>query len=425
MDNFNRPVTPQERNIAGYSSLAMGAFIIAISAGLVPRALDGAHAPPWVIFAAGGVFSLAGASILLRDRIPLLLSELLANVLWTLFAAVAAWVAWGDGQAEIHGSGITLAWLLDFDAQALGRFVFAAGAILMATIAAACWWRWFAKLGWRTLAGIVLALALGALALAVFVPAEPLWTDVRDDHERLERYALLSGENGWYERKARASASWYDPYWRNYERWIQAARSRLAAARVAPQGTEVHIIPTSGVSPVIDGRLGADEWQSALRIALEPQARGGAVLLASDGKRLFLAADIPANTSASRYDQLRFLFHLELSPWLEDERAVITSAGKVQTTRTLRLRQASGKPGWRTDANIFERARSATTLDGHRSYELELDLAEAGIMPGVPFVVRLEIEGDPALTEKKPSRARPKLAWAGSVSSPLWLRIGG
>ena len=49
----------------------------------------------------------------------------------------------------------------------MGRVVFGASAILLAAIAAACWWKWFAKLGWRTRAGIVPALAAGAL-LGVF-----------------------------------------------------------------------------------------------------------------------------------------------------------------------------------------------------------------------------------------------------------------
>jgi hypothetical protein len=174
MDKFNRPVSPGERNIAGYGSLAAGAFIVAVGAGLFPQALAGAHAPPWVIFAAGAVFLLAGANILSRDRVPALASELLANLLWTLMAAIAAWVAWGGGKGEIYGSGIALAWLINFDGQAMGRFVFGAGAILVAAIAAACWWRWFAKLGWRARAGIVLALALAAGALALLVPAEAL-----------------------------------------------------------------------------------------------------------------------------------------------------------------------------------------------------------------------------------------------------------
>ncbi len=167
MDQFDRTVTPQERNIAGYSSLAVGVFIIAISVGLFPRALAGEHAPVWVIFAAGSVFVLAGVNILLRERLPVLATELLANVLWTLLAAIAAWVAWGDGQDEIYGSGITLAWLFNFDGQTMGRFVFAASAILVATIAAACWWRWFAKLGWRMRIGVFLALAIAACMLAI------------------------------------------------------------------------------------------------------------------------------------------------------------------------------------------------------------------------------------------------------------------
>ena len=167
------------------------------------------------------------------------------------------------------------------------------------------------------------------------------------------------------------------------------------------------------------------EWRGALRIALEPQRRGSSALLLSDGRRLFLAADIPAHTSATNHDRFDFRFHVTLSPWLEDEGTVIKGDGKVQTLRTLRIRRESGKPGWRTDANIFERARDATAVQGHRRYELELDLGETGLKPGAPFAARLEIEGEVSLTETKPFRARPTLAWTGTVVSPLWLRIGG
>ncbi|MGP1679098.1 MAG: hypothetical protein ACTS6J_18325 [Burkholderiales bacterium] len=116
---------------------------------------------------------------------------------------------------------------------------------------------------------------------------------------------------------------------------------------------------------------------------------------------------------------------------MADERAVIKGDGNLETMRTIGMPRASGmpraplKPRWRTDSNIFERARGAAIVAARRQYELSLDLAEAGIKPGVPFVARLEIEGGPVRIEKKTYGPRPLLGRAGSPDSPLWLRIGG
>ncbi len=425
MDKFNRPVTPQERGIAGYSALIAGAGILAVGAGLVPRALDGMRAPLWVILAAGGVFALAGVSILLRDRAPAWVLGLLANVLLTLFAAIPAWIAWGDGQGQFSGSGVTLAWLFNFDGQAFGRFAFAAGAILMGTIAAAAWWKWFTGMDRRKLAGVVPALGLAGYALFVLVPAEPRWPDVHDDHERLARYAFLSEQEGWLGRKGSAPASWYFPPWRNFEHWTKAARSRLAASRVAPQDAEIRNIPISERSPVMDGRFAENEWQGALRIALSPESLGSSVLLISDGKRLFLAADAPADTTETGYDQFRFWFHMGLSPWLDNERALLGRGGHLQTLRALGAPQESKKPKWRTNWRIYERVHGATLVDAHRRYELQIDLEEAGINAGVAFPARLEIEGDPLRNEAGRFEARTSMGEAGSRAAPIWLRVGG
>ena len=425
MDKFNRPVTPQERKIAGISALVAGVFILAISMGLLPKALDGLHAPLWVVFAAGGVFTLAGVSILLQGSVPSLVSGLIMNVLLTLFAAIPAWIAWGDGQRKYSGSGNALAAALHLDAPTIGHMVFAISAMLMAAFALVAWWTWFAKLNWRILAVAVPALALAGYALLVVLPAEPRWSDVRDDHERLARYASLSEQEGVHNHKGNEPASWYFVPWRNYERWTQAARSRLAAARNAPQDATVLTIPVSGRIPVIDGLIGAEEWLGALRIALVPGALGSSVQLMSDGKHLYLAADVPADTTETGYDQFRFWFHLGLSPWLDSERVIVGRRNHLQALRTIRIPQASGAPIARTDWHIFERMQGATAVTGHRQYELQIDLEESGIRPGVPFATRLDIEGDPVLNEAGKFKARTNLGGAGNQRTPLWLRVGG
>lgn len=254
MSKFDRVTTPQQRAIAGYSSLIAGAGILAIGAGLIPKALDSVNAPPWVMLAAGALFALAGLNLLARQRMPAWMSGLFASLVWTLFAAFSAWIAWSDIMGLVKGSGVTL-----------GRFGFAAAAILVAVIAMAVCWKFLRALDARIAAAVVPALCLGGYALFLLVPAEPRWPDARDDHERLRRYALLAEKEGWLKLGGALPASWHYPPWRDFERWTKIARARLAAARVAPQGIDVRSIPLTRAAPIVDGRIGTREWEGALR----------------------------------------------------------------------------------------------------------------------------------------------------------------
>lgn len=417
------PLTPASRNIAVATSLIAGAGIIAIGAGVFPEVLGTAKAPAWVVLAAGAIFFVAGISTAVQERAPKWLSGLLLCVLVSLFAAIPSWVAWGEGPRQFSGSGIGLAWMLGFDTVSFGQLAFAFGALIMLTAAAFAWGNWVSKLSWSQRATMLPAVAAACYALFVLVPAEPRWDDVADDHARLARYALLAEREGWHAIRGREAASWYFPPWRNFEQWTKAARSRLAAARVAPPNEQMLVVPFAPRAPVIDGRIGETEWRGALRIPLAPQALGTTLFALCDGDFLYLAADVPADTSASGFDQFRFWFHLGLSPWLDNERAFVDRSGGVASLRTVRIQQEHGRPRARQDWRIYARAHGASAADGHRRFELALDLREAGIAPGAPMPAWFEVEGDPLRNAAGNFKSRSDMGKAGSHAAPLWLRL--
>ncbi len=420
---LRRPTTPAERNFACVTSLIAGFGIIAISAGLFPKFLSGLHAPLWVVFAAGVVFTLTGIVIGVQERAPAWLSGLLVSLLLSAFAAIPAWVAWDGGQRTFAGFGLSLIALLNFDSASAGRAVFAFSALFMLAFAVVAWWTWLAKLSWSQRSVLVPAVCAAAYALLVLVPAEPRWGDVHDDHERLARYALLSQREGWNALEGRNPASWHFPPWRNFEQWTKDARSRLAAARHAPPGESVLSIPLAAGAPLIDGRIGEDEWRGALHIGLAPQSLGTEVLALSDGRFLYLAADVPADATEGGRDQFRFWFHIGLSPWLDNERAFVARSGNVRSMRTVLVPQERGEPRPRSDSGIYERASGATSVDVHRRFELALDLAESGISPGAAFPAWVEVEGDPVLDAVGRFKTRSNMGQAGSRDAPLWLRV--
>lgn len=420
---MTRAATRQERDGAGLIALLIGLGITALGGGVFPDLLHGAHAPMWVLLAAGGVFALAGISLLTQGRTPDWVQRLILNCLLTLFAAIPAWIAWGGSR---HGFSASAGWVqlhFGFEFADIGRMVFAASALLMGLIASLAWISWFAKLSWTARGGLGAVAVLAANLLLVVLPAEPRWPEVRDDHERLGRYALMVEDEGWSRIEGHEPRRWNFPPWRNFEQWTKAARSRLAAGRVAPAGQEIVTIPALVAPPAIDGAIGEGEWRGARRIPLEPESLGSSVLIASDDRFLYLAADAPADTTATGFDQFRFWFHIRLSPWLDNERVFVDRSGAVTALRATRFPWGDYPPRSRTDWRIYENARGASSLDGHRRFELALDLAEAGITPGVHFPAWLEIEGDPLRDAAGKFKARSDLGRAGSHTAPLWLRV--
>lgn len=414
-----------QRDAFGLIALLVGAGLMGLASGIWPDALHGLHAPVWVLLAAGGVFALAGASLASHGRTPPWVQTAIANCILTLFAAIPAWIAWGGSRRGFSASGgLGGAWLsLDFDFADFGRMVFGGSAIVMGLIALAVWIAWLRKLSWAGRGGFAIALALAAQLLFVTMPAEPRWPNVADDHQRLARYALLVEDEGWSRLRGGEPRRWYFPPWRNFEDWTKAARSRLAASRKTPAGQAVLDIPALAAPPLLDGSIGEEEWRGARRIVLAPEGLGSVVRIAADARHLYFAADVPADTTADGFDQFRVWFHIGLSPWLDNERVFLDRHGGVSALRQTRFPWGDNPPRRRTDWYIYERARGASALSGHRRYELALDLHEAGIAPGVAFPLWLEVEGDPQRDAAGKFKARTDLGRAGSHAAPLWLRI--
>ena len=216
------------------------------------------------------------------------------------------------------------------------------------------------------------------------------------------------------------------------EQGVRKARDKLAFARRAPADATVQTIPRAAAAPQVDGSVGEAEWRGALRIALEPAARSAAVLLLVHGGQLYLAALAPNDRTAEGFDQFRFWYHLDLSPFFENERAHIGGRGDARTLRATRLPRPGEaiRDGFDprslvqdTDWGVSGRLRSASIVAGFRKYEVAVDLAEAGIGPGVPFPAFLEIEGDPEMDAAGKFKARVIEGQIGSASRPVWLRV--
>jgi hypothetical protein len=215
------------------------------------------------------------------------------------------------------------------------------------------------------------------------------------------------------------------------EQWIRKARAEIAQERKAPADVRVLTIPRAKLAPSLDGRIYAEEWAGALRIALEPASGGAQVLLLAHAGQLYLAAYAPADKTEEGFDQFRFWFHIDISPYLRNERVFLAGKGWFAQLREVAMPAdtepllespdlAKLKP--KTDWNIFARTRGASRVEGYRQYEVSVDMAEAGFFPGVPFPAFFEIEGDP-VTEGGKFKSRTILGTAGSQSQPVWLHI--
>jgi hypothetical protein len=216
------------------------------------------------------------------------------------------------------------------------------------------------------------------------------------------------------------------------EQWIRKARDEIARTRRSPDGVRVLAVPRAKLAPSLDGRIYAEEWAGALKIALDPAGNGGQVLLLALGGQLYLAAYAPTDRTEDGFDQFRFWFHIDLSPYLRNERVFLAGKGWFAQLREVRLPaerdpfQEAPPPErltQKTDWNIFARTRGASRVDGYRQYEVSVDMAEAGFFPGVPFPAFFEIEGDPVKDEAGKFKSRTLLGTAGSQSRPLWLHI--
>jgi hypothetical protein len=77
-----------------------------------------------------------------------------------------------------------------------------------------------------------------------------------------------------------------------------------------------------------------------------------------------------------------------------------------------------------SESDIYRSGRGASSMIGHRQFELALDLEEAGLHLGVPFAAYVEVETDPVTDWDGRFRARAYAGRLGSHAAPVWLVIG-
>jgi hypothetical protein len=215
------------------------------------------------------------------------------------------------------------------------------------------------------------------------------------------------------------------------EQAVRQARDKIAFARRAPADEKVLVIPRAGAAPRVDGVAGDSEWRGALRLALDPRERKASVLLYVYGGQLYLAALAPGDRTPGGFDQFRFWYHLDLSPFMSDERAMIDGRGGAKTLRGARLPRAGVEIrdgldpktfGINPDWGVSARLRGVSTITGFRQYEASVDLVESGLRPGTPFPAYFEIEGD-SVMDRGRFTARFIEGEIGSAKEPVWLRV--
>ncbi|MEJ8839240.1 hypothetical protein [Ramlibacter sp. AN1133] len=117
----------RHRVLAGALAVAVGAGVM-LAVFFAPRGL---RAPAWVVYAAGGAFVLAGATLVAQGTGQRLLARWLPSLVIACLVAPAAWVAFGTGPRRCMVS----AWgfgsrLLGRHSDLLCRLAFGAGALV-------------------------------------------------------------------------------------------------------------------------------------------------------------------------------------------------------------------------------------------------------------------------------------------------------
>ena len=215
---------------------------------------------------------------------------------------------------------------------------------------------------------------------------------------------------------------------------IKSLRAAVARALVAPVGVRLAVIPKhEGAAPAIDGRFGEREWDDALVVAMGTQGFATTLYLMADEGHLYLACDAQDETTDGGYDQFRFYWHLDTTESIVNERIHVgrhsRPLGGIRQTRVRwqGVLPTDGNERWKTydisDWQIFEHARGASLIDGHRRYEVSLELAEIGLHRGVPFPAWAQVETDPAQSTSGKTGGRRYLGQVGAPTAPGWFVI--
>src|SRR5262245_1026429 len=141
-------LSPKAAIVVGLVVALMGLLVIGMALHIIPTDRP-ADAPPWVGFAAGLAFVLAGAAIIVGFAIAggaapdgdlppgppfgvQLTQYLLGLGIVGLLTAIGAWVAFGPGPRHFTVTGLPL--LSPRAQEALGRVTFGVGAVLCALV---------------------------------------------------------------------------------------------------------------------------------------------------------------------------------------------------------------------------------------------------------------------------------------------------
>ena len=123
-------LTPRAAFLVGLVFVASGIFPMLAAFDIGPLSQEDINGPPWLGFAAGGIFTAGGLSIMLAPR-----SSLAANLFGLLslagLAMLGNWIAFGAGERACSGSiSLSLMWS-ESDFSGLGcRIPFGLGALI-------------------------------------------------------------------------------------------------------------------------------------------------------------------------------------------------------------------------------------------------------------------------------------------------------
>ncbi len=216
------------------------------------------------------------------------------------------------------------------------------------------------------------------------------------------------------------------------EHHIKYVRARIAKGLALPTNTKPLKIPVVTAEKItLDGAIQQQEWQQAIRIPLQPEETGSFLYLQADNDWLYLAADVPGDTTQSGFDQFRFYIHVDIDPVIRNER-IHVDRSQFETLGGIRQTQVlwQGEPPkndderWKkypiSDWRIYRLAKGASTLRQHRQFEAKLNLIESGLTIGSPFPVFAEVETDPLYVDGK-FKERRYLGGLGSQNQPAWM----
>ena len=240
------------------------------------------------------------------------------------------------------------------------------------------------------------------------------------------------------------------------EATVKRIRSQMTELVELPPNTRPISIPaTKGRKPQIDGKVEYSEgWNSSkilkptntTKADHDPKNEPTILFLVASKTKLYLGVVAAAEVTTKGFDSVGFFYHRGVSELMKGEHVFVNSdarpfhAGIRQTTIPFRGQSPqSDSQRWMnfpiSEWRIYAKAKakssmtsqssflSQNTAQPHRHYELELDLAETGIHPGVPFQGYIQVETDPMLTNKGEFAGRQYLGTVGSDAEPAWFII--